>query len=974
MSLFCQTLFGENKLRIKYLLSVFMIMVLTGYAFGNPANPHFTFPITIDGKQILVRHWGDEFIHGYETVDGYSIVHEKQQDVWYYAKLDSEGKLSPTTLIVGKDNPTLFKLNKHIRPGKEYIRKMIKNRDIIGSLKGKNNSRIMEKAQGNWTVPVICIDYPDQPHTFGTNDFKDLLFTVNPESPRSMTDYYKEVSYGKFNVTGDVFGWYTAKHNKAYYGANDENGEDKNAEELLLEAVKAADPSVDFSKYDHDKDGYVDGVMIVFSGHDEASGSEDDIWSFMWYLSTPYETDDGVLIGNYNMQQELYDYDESITTIGVFCHEFGHILGLPDLYDRDYSSDGVGYFELMDIGSYNGCMGKWGDCPAHPSAWCKKFLNFLEPVAITNSNTYQLPTVEENPNCYIIYAGLPMGQYFLVENKRNISFDEGLPGFDGGILIWHIDEFKNDNDDETHRMVDLEQAQADQTLDYTGGDGGDNNDYFRQGKEFTDSSNPNSKSYVGDPSGVSVKDFMMISPEHTYSFRADVSMSNSYKWWKSYSEGITGIFSQPCLGKDGTIYYGLLGEMSEGYLYAVNTDGSLKWFSRTSDNGGYYRPAVRDDGTIFISTATNLLAFDPDGTKLMEFETDGEMDSTPDFGDDGTIYSGSNSGNLYALNPDGTLKWKFTTKNNECAPPVIGKNGVIFTSSNNELYAVNPDGSLKWKFEAGDWIETPAIGKDGTIYIGSEDNSLYAINPDGSLEWSFAMQNYAYFTPYIGSDGTIYAGSADRYLYALKTNGTLKWKFDAMSEIWSTPVQGVDGTIYFGTFDSFYALNPDGTLKKSIQTLDFVSSPVIDTAGTVYFTTGYGGLFAFTNITDTIEFALKINPEKTSYSNGDNFTLELGFQTPSKSTNADIYFVMLQQSTNTLYFGMNFDNNPVPVLKNINIPPDTVLNGVTLLNVNLPSQKPPIGSTGTYIFAIAAAKPGTLEFISNIATASFSVQ
>ncbi|MBU1626830.1 hypothetical protein KKB18_05615 [bacterium] len=122
-----------------------------------------------------------------------------------------------------------------------------------------------------------------------------------------------------------------------------------------------------------------------------------------------------------------------------------------------------------------------------------------------------------------------------------------------------------------------------------------------------------------------------------------------------------------------------------------------------------------------------------------------------------------------------------------------------------------------------------------------------------------------------------------------------------------------------------------------------------------------------------IEFSLNIEPEKDFYKDGDNIELKLDLIAPSKDTSINLYFVMLNPSGNLL-FAFLWDLNPVPVISNFTLPANFKLTDTTLLNITISSKLPPISASGTYTFAIAATEPGTLNFISNIATVSFTVE
>jgi outer membrane protein assembly factor BamB len=281
----------------------------------------------------------------------------------------------------------------------------------------------------------------------------------------------------------------------------------------------------------------------------------------------------------------------------------------------------------------------------------------------------------------------------------------------------------------------------------------------------------------------------------------------SLKWFYTTAYAIS---SSPAIGSDGSIFFG----SNDEYLYALHPDGSLKW-RYLIQNYYHTSPGIGPDGTIYIVVSNYLYAINPDGSFKWEYRTGGGW-SSPAIGSDSIIYVGSAGDNyLYALNPNGSLKWRYQTGNGIYSSPAIGADGTIYVGSNdNNLYALNPDGSLKWLYQTGSGVvSSPAIGSDGSIYVGSSDSCLYAINPDGSLKWRYQTTWQIETSPTICSEGTIYIGSL-RYLYALNSNGTLNWRYDTQGWIQSSPTISSDGTIYFGS-DDIYALYGSGTLANT---------------------------------------------------------------------------------------------------------------------------------------------------------------
>jgi len=386
---------------------------------------------------------------------------------------------------------------------------------------------VQKPVEGTWNTLILLVDFEDNQHTYMTSDFRELLFS---EEGKSMKSYYQEVSYGKFKLEGEVYGWIRADSSYSFYvgdGYGYESPYPRNVPRLVEEVAKKADPFVDFSKYDNDKDGVVDGMFIVHAGPGaEVTGSKKDIWSHQWQLSdplsgaSPYLTDDGVYVDVYTIEPELL-FDSDMITIGVFCHEFGHVLGLPDLYNIKTQDPGLGDFCLMASGSWTGTPA--GSSPAHMCAWCKYFLGWITPDSLERNVVEEikdavLPCSEYTPLCYRILenpGGVDwssqspgFGEYFLVENRQKRGFDEYIPG--EGLLILHIDESQTDNTDPLHPLVGIVQADKDNYFLLIGDDRGKDSDLWKSDTQgFGPISIPSSSFYDGTPSGVYVKN---ISP------------------------------------------------------------------------------------------------------------------------------------------------------------------------------------------------------------------------------------------------------------------------------------------------------------------------------------------------------------------------------------------------------------------------------------------------------------------------------
>lgn len=369
-------------------------------------------------------------------------------------------------------------------------------------------------ASGNFKILTVIVDFSDNNASAPAADFDTLIYV---DVSGTVYNYYKEVSYNTLWLTSPTWpssiGWVRAPQTYAYYVNNNygTGSYPNNTQKLVEDIVDSLDASIDFSQYDNDTDGYVDGLIVVHAGPGaEFTGDSTDIWSHKWQI--PARLKDGVYISTFSMNPEYWSTPGDIT-LGVYCHELGHVFGLPDLYDTDGSSYGIDDWSIMAGGSWNG-PSYMGGSPAHPDAWSRIFLGFVTPTVPTyDQNGVSFPQVETNQSIYKLWTnGSPANEYYLVENRQKTGYDTYIPG--DGILVWHIDENKAGNTDEwwpgsgnpSHYKVALVQAdnlwEMEKKLGYA-----DNGDPFpgsTANSNFSGATSPNSNSYSGTGTSVSV--------------------------------------------------------------------------------------------------------------------------------------------------------------------------------------------------------------------------------------------------------------------------------------------------------------------------------------------------------------------------------------------------------------------------------------------------------------------------------------
>ena len=517
---------SENRTVLSAFLVVMAVVswfVSPFEAYAVPAAPLIHTLSQPDGSNFKARQWGDEFLNGWETEDGYTILFDKERKRWTYA-VKEEGRLVSSSTLVKEDTRPLG-TPKHIRPSRSTA-------ELFSVMTAEDDYQPFASPAsptGTANIPVLLIRFYDTTTTYTPSDFDMFLFGTGNYS---MKEYYQEVSYGLFNISagpGGIGGWYDTEseygHGHDYYGYNQGQGWVR-AAELAKEAIEEADEEFNFAPYDRDGDCYVDVIAIIHQGDGaEASGDQTDIWSHSWSLIYAgvgeYTTNDDCLatpslkvkVDKYVMQPETLS--GGMPTIGVFAHEYGHALGLPDLYDVDYTSQGTGNWSVMAGGTWN-YVSRIGDRPAHMDAWSKYLLGWVTPTEVSGTLVNEpITQASTAADVYKLLSGTPLsGEYFLVENRQKTGFDAGLPG--AGLLIWHIDAAQSGNTNECypggpscalqHYKVSLVQADNlwDMEKNFNRGDAGDPYPGSTGKTTFNAASSPNSAFYNGSPSGVSI--------------------------------------------------------------------------------------------------------------------------------------------------------------------------------------------------------------------------------------------------------------------------------------------------------------------------------------------------------------------------------------------------------------------------------------------------------------------------------------
>lgn len=461
---------------VKSALVILLILVSNLQIFAVKARKGLVTVKQPDGTELTIKLNGDEFYRYRTTEDNY-VVTKNSAGYYVYAAVDNQGKITPTAQIA--KNP-----NQRSIIDSKFLKKMPQRNFSLSSKMFR-----VKAAQSSRPKPRRVTPY------FGAKKglvilaaFKDKLFTV-PSTNTAFTnllnqsgysanggtgsakDYFMASSYGKFTPQFDVVGPVTLPQNMDFYGANDENGYDVNPMQMVVDACKLANEGgVDFSQYDTDGDGYVDNVFVYYSGYNEAEDIDGTIANTIWphaygiypadvyqdgdYLGTEADvTFDGKIVCNYACTSELNGNSGSnMCGVGTFCHEFGHVLGLPDYYhtnDATFSKATLDEWSIMDYGSYNNN----GRTPPLYSAYDRFYLGYSTPTECKTPSLLTLnplsqekttPTSFDNQSVLLSATSHNLNgsnpspkEFFVLEYRKKTGWDSFIP--DEGLLIWHID-------------------------------------------------------------------------------------------------------------------------------------------------------------------------------------------------------------------------------------------------------------------------------------------------------------------------------------------------------------------------------------------------------------------------------------------------------------------------------------------------------------------------------------------------------
>lgn len=450
------------------LLSTLLLFMITSECLAVPAYPK---PVKVkqpDGTFVTLQMRGDEYLNYVMTEDGYTVVQD-DHGFWTYASQQDDGTLVSTGVVAHDSEERTASEWDFVKSTPKGLvpkmsERMVKMRqdNYLRCVKMQQQRRAGLFDFSNFRGLVILVEFNDMPFRYGDETYEIMNDIINKENYKgdsrtnykddyfdapfvgSVFDYFRDNSNGLFRPKFDIVG--PVKVNRSQYFSN----KHENFQTLAKEVLDLADPLVDFSNYDLNEDGKVDLVYFIFSGYGSNIGGNDPrlIWPHRHVLyesTTPegyiteYIRKDGVILWDYACSTEMM-YSESLpmlSGIGTICHEFSHVLGLPDFYDTDNEGSGglsetPGDWSLMASGSYVG----YGRAPSAYSLFERYLVGFIpQPKILETEGTYSIHDISTNEGFFLNSPNY--NEYFVIENRQKKGWNAFMPGH--GMMVYRVD-------------------------------------------------------------------------------------------------------------------------------------------------------------------------------------------------------------------------------------------------------------------------------------------------------------------------------------------------------------------------------------------------------------------------------------------------------------------------------------------------------------------------------------------------------
>lgn len=458
---------------MKKIILLFLASVLVSVSMSGA--PVYPFPVTVtqsDGTQLTIKGFGDENFHYQTTLDGVLLVEENLN--YYIGEVDAlTGELRSTgqlahepslrtvaekRLIEAQDREVFFD------KAEQSLRQKAPRHEPV------SQSGTLFPHTGSPKAVVILVEFTDSVFSLPNprasfdqylNSLKQPVDYGGGETRNvsSVKHYFKTVSDGKFTPQFDVYGPVQLPNELKHYGGKNDTGKDENINALVNDACLLMDDSLDFSQYDSNNDGKIDLVYIIYAGYAQSitGNSNQCIWPKSGTTSSTQKYD-GKEVSRYGVNNELNGfpgafgftddtktaYIKNINGIGLFCHEFSHCMGLPDLYPTTkpsqdpnhelYNNQSMEYWSVMDLGEYLGN----GYSPSEYTAWERECFGWTEIEELDPSQELDFKTLGSGGKAYRITNEYDATghEYYILENIQQESFNYNMKGH--GLVVTHV--------------------------------------------------------------------------------------------------------------------------------------------------------------------------------------------------------------------------------------------------------------------------------------------------------------------------------------------------------------------------------------------------------------------------------------------------------------------------------------------------------------------------------------------------------
>ncbi|MCH3923326.1 MAG: M6 family metalloprotease domain-containing protein [Bacteroidales bacterium] len=550
-------------------------MLLVNVLFAIPAK-HSLLSITQQDKRHLDFYlYGDEKLSYAKTLDDYTLI-VNNEGYYCYGVLDNNSNLISSNIIATNSEERTVEENNFLRTINKSL--SFSQQQIDKQQNAFSTNKSSYPTTGNNNLLIILVSFPDRVCSATQSDFQAIASEHNYSlygATGSVKDYYYDNSFGQLNLNPIVVGPFMLSHNMAYYGAPSATFSDIRPKEMVAEACHLADSIIDFSQFDMNHDSIIDAVHIIFAGQPQSStGEVNAIWPHRWFIT---DTDtvsqrifDGMKLKDYSCSAEKRGM--IIDGIGTICHEFGHVLGLPDYYDTDYAGSGgnataLSYWSIMASGSYNNN----GNTPPIFNTNERMRLHWMKVDTLNLANTYSLYPLIDSNKAYILTTD-STNEYFLLENRSKRSWDTYLPN--SGMLIYHLKNLGDNciNCKPSFQRCDIVEADNDESNNSL------NSDVFTyptNNHYFTSYDTPNCHLWNGTIIDRPITRIAMDTNTGVVSFR--YMIPDTLAIVKTLY-GTTQLSSNSFKIKGLSIYDGIGQTLSKGFLVDVNSDFSSAIF------------------------------------------------------------------------------------------------------------------------------------------------------------------------------------------------------------------------------------------------------------------------------------------------------------------------------------------------------------------------------------------------------------